>query len=300
MILKTGNLVGTLLALTLVATGCGDSSGSTDEVPLVMATTSIWGDLVADVVGDNAAVEVLIPSGTDPHAFRPSSRQVARMREAVLVVANGLGLEQGMEGVLETAVADGVPVLYLGDFITPRLLDDSGVADPHFWTDPIAVAESLGGLTDALSRLLDGPPATLIGAAADLEARLGALDATLLSITGSIPTERRRLVTTHESLGYFADRYGFEVVGVVVGGTSTLASPSAADLSRLIEAIEDESVAAIFVDEGRFEALGDSLAAATGATLVPIVVSSLGEEGSDDDYFELMLRLGETLREALG
>jgi zinc/manganese transport system substrate-binding protein len=301
MILKTDNRLRTVLALVLAVSGCGDSSGSGDGIPLVVATTSIWGDLVAEVVGDNAAVEVLIPRGTDPHDFRPSSRQVARMHDAALVVANGLGLEQGLEGTLEAAIDDGVTVLYLGDFITPRLLDDSGVPDPHFWTDPVVVAESLVGLTDALTRRVDLPPATWIDAADELRSRLRSLDATLSSITGSIAAERRRLVTTHDSLGYFADRYDFEIVGVIVSGTSTLASPSAADLGRLIEVAQEESVAAVFVDEGRFEALGEALAAAVGARLVPIVVGSLGEEGSDrDSYFGLMLGLGETMREALG
>ena len=300
MILKLykGPTMGLVLAIAVA--GCANSAAPVSDRPLVVATTSIWGDLVGRVVGDSASVEVLIPRGADPHDYQPSSRQVARLREASLVVANGFDLEESLVDVLDAAISDGVTVAFMGDAITPRSLAGSDQPDPHFWTDPNLVRETLPSLVDALSTATDLPSGTLNRNADSLAGDLDSLDATLSEQASAVPQDRRQLVTTHDSLGYFAAAYGYEVVGVAVAGGSTLASPSASDLNNLVQLINSRTAPAIFVDSGQFQALAEALATSTEAQVVPIAVAALGDKGSDtDSYFSMMLTLGTTIGDAL-
>lgn len=135
------------LALLFALMACGNGAADT---PRVVVTTSILGDLVANVVGDEATVEVLMPLGADPHEFRASSAQVATMAGADLVVANGLGLEEGLVSVLESLAGDGVSILEVAPHLDPIEFefeheedgDDHEEGehlhdlDPHVWMDP--------------------------------------------------------------------------------------------------------------------------------------------------------------------
>ncbi|MGH8873822.1 MAG: metal ABC transporter substrate-binding protein, partial [Acidimicrobiia bacterium] len=219
-----------------VTTSTPVESGTADrEDLLVVATTSILGDVVANVLGDAGRVEVLMPIGTDAHDFQPSAQQVALIGEADLVVANGLGLEEGLVGVLEAAQAEGGNVLELADLLDPIPFaeehddhaeeetehDDEegdhghGDEDPHFWFDPVRVAEAARIVAHRLAELDEG------GSADQWDERAEAYAAEILAIDDQIralldPILNRRLVTNHDVLGYFADRYDFEVIGVVI------------------------------------------------------------------------------------
>ena len=138
--------------LPAALTGCSSDEPADGTVSIV-TTTTILGDLVRNVVGENAEVEVLMPVGVNPHEFQASAQQVAAIQRADLVVANGLGLEDGLHDVLEAAEADGVRVWEVGPDIDPRHFvetsdaevgsDDhehDGDLDPHFWLDPLRVA----------------------------------------------------------------------------------------------------------------------------------------------------------------
>ncbi|MFP4513582.1 MAG: metal ABC transporter substrate-binding protein, partial [Acidimicrobiales bacterium] len=118
------HLMGLLAVLALGLLACGeDTTGDGGERegdrPLIVATTSILGDVVSTLVGDTAEVEVVMPIGADPHDFEPSARQAARLRDASVVVANGLGLEVGLDSTLDAAASDGVTVLEVGELIDP-------------------------------------------------------------------------------------------------------------------------------------------------------------------------------------
>ena len=282
------------LLVTLAAAGCGDEAGGTDSgAPLVVVTSTILGDIVETVAGDAAEVEVLLPRGADPHEFSLSVRQAESMSRADLLVENGGGVEEGMTDSIATAAESGVELFTLTDHVD--LIDD----DPHVWTDPtrlLPAVEALG------ARLADvtGDPAVLDRAAAYAE-DLAALDDEIEATLAGIPTAERVLVTNHEVLTYFADRYEFEVVGAVIASPSTRAQPSAADLDDLADTIEAEGVPAIFVETSSNADLAETLADTVGdVAVVTLHTESLGEPGSGADTYLDMLRTNAALiRDAL-
>jgi zinc/manganese transport system substrate-binding protein len=273
-----------------------------------VVTTSILGDVVEHLVGDAAAVEVVMPPGSNPHDFAPSAQQAVALREADVVVANGLGFEVGLVDTIAAAEADGVPVLTATDAITPLPLGgpaggDAGDPDPHFFTDPVrmrAVVSFLAGGLAARIEALDTP---------DQRARvqryldqLDDLDAEVAGLVAAIPADRRILVTNHEVFGYFADRYGFEVLGAVLPGGSTLAEPSAADLAALAEQIAQAGVPAIFAETSSPTRLAEALAAeGQGVEVVELYSESLGEAGSDGaTYLDMVRTNARRIAAALG
>lgn len=291
-----GRLLAVLLALVVGACG-GGSSASSDLT--IVATTSIAGDLVTQVVGDHASVDVLIPIGADPHDFQPSSQQAAALREADLVVAWGLDLEEGLEDVLESAAAEGVRVLELSALVDPLAYgdeddgdqadaDDHGGLDPHTWMDPVRMAQAAREIGSALAEVAPGRDW-----ASDAERVAGELlevHAEVESILAEVPTERRKLVTSHDSVGYFADRYGFEVVGVAIRGGSTLAAPSSAEVAELVDAIRRAGVRVLFAETTSSRALLAAIAdEIEGVRVVEILEGSLAAAGEPGDTLGGML-----------
>ncbi len=252
------------------------------------------------MVGDDADVEVLIPIGADPHDYRPSARQVAALAAADLVVANGLSLEKGLGDVLATAAADGANVLSVGDRLDPIPLAGGGF-DPHVWLDPLRMAEA--------SRLIASELEAIAGdgdwqeRAAAFAAELEATDAEIVALLAEVPDERRLLVTNHDSLRYFALRYGFEVVGTVIPGGATLAAPSSAELAALVEVIDRNGVPAIFADTTDTATLAQAVAAGAGSPVevVELYSGSLGPPGSGADTLIGMLEAdARKIAQALG
>jgi len=303
--------------LALAATACSSSDGSTDtassgasapgEVTIV-ATTSILGDVVANVVGDLATVEVLMPAGTDPHDFEPSAQQAAELRNADLIVVNGLMLEEGLLEPIETAEADGVPVLEVAPAVDPLPAEGKdhsdeaghseeeghshGDEDPHVWQDPLRMAAAAGIIADAVAEATGLDAATLDAQAAAYAAELEALDAELVAAYGAIPAECRKLVTDHDAFGYLADRYEFEIVGTIIPTGAELAEPSAAELTALADAITDENVSAIFSESIFPPALAEALEREVGGdvVLVTLYSDSLGDPGSGADTYITMMQ----------
>ena len=285
----------------LASCGGGSKDATSSTVPdsnrtLVIATTPILGDLVRQVGGDQVNVEVLIPLGADPHDFEPSAAQAARLRDASLIVANGLGLEERLESALDGAQKDGVPVFDVGEELDPLSITSAdekeghaeeeagghGSEDPHVWLDPerMATAASLVATQLATTTGLDAAPfqqraATYADAARAAEAEARALLAKL-------PADQRKLITNHDALEYFAQRFNLEVIGTVIPGGSTLAEPSAADLSELVALIKANNVKAIFSESTVSSKLIESLAREVGSqvSVVELSTDTLGEPGS--------------------
>jgi zinc/manganese transport system substrate-binding protein len=273
-----------ILTAAVMAAACGDTARSGDSDPdglSIVATTSILGDVLRNIVGDDAAVSVLIPIGADPHDYQPSARQVAAVAEADLVVANGLALEETLNDVLESAIGDGANILEIGGRLDP--IERPGAAgewDPHVWLDPLRMAEGVGVIGAELDRLDSGVDwSTRAAAYAD---ELRDLHVSIEDVLARVAPADRLLVTNHESLGYFADRYGFEIAGVVIPGGSSLAAPSAGDLAALVEVMVDRSVPAIFTESTDSIVLAESVASEAGGEIavVEIYTGSLGESGS--------------------
>ncbi len=304
-------LASILLPVGLALGACGEAAdGAAGDRPSIVVTTNIFGDVVRNLVGDDAEVEVLLPPSADPHDFAPSAQQAAAMRAADVVVVNGLGFEEGLLDAVASAEADGATVITAADAIEPLELEegqghddeeadqeaDEGeeehAEDPHLFTDPVQVRSAAELIAAELAEqipALDTP--AFDGRVNAYLADLDALDAEVEELLAAIPTEQRVLVTNHEVFGYFAVRYDFEVLGAVIPGGSTLAEPSAADLAELADEIDERGVPAIFADTSSPARLADALAAeGTDVEVVELYSESLGEEGSAGDTYIGMVR----------
>lgn len=294
-------VVAIALALTGLASCASDDVGA-DEGLLVVATTSIWGDVASQVLGDHGRVETLIPSGVDSHDYQPSPRAIALLRDADLVVANGLGLEEGMEDVLAGAAGDGVDVLEIAPLLDPLPLTLDGQpprTDPHVWLDPVRVADAARLLADRLGAV--EPSVDWASSAEDYAERLRSAHEEIADRLAAVPAQARRLVSNHESLGYLAQRYDFEVLAVVIPGGSTLAEPSSQHLADLVALIEEEGVKAIFTETTHSARLAEAVAAEAGdVPVVELYVEALGDPGSGASTLVDMLVLNaEVMADAL-
>jgi zinc/manganese transport system substrate-binding protein len=285
------------VALVIGGAACTGGDAVQGSGAEIVVSSNILGDVVRELVGGLASVETLMPPNTDPHDFAASARQAADMRSAQVLVVNGLGFESGLGDAIAAARHDGVKVIEVAP-LAPRLhpIDEDGhgapVTDPHVFTDPSRMAVAVGALADRLS---DAVPALDTDAfrtrTEDYVRSLRALDAEVRRILAPIPAARRVLVTNHDSLGYFADRYGFRVLGAVIPSLSTLAAPSAADLTDLAGVIERSGVPAVFADTSSPKRLSEALAReGHGVRVVTLFVESLGAKGSGAATYEDMVR----------
>jgi zinc/manganese transport system substrate-binding protein len=312
--LSIDSRVALLSAAVLLLTACaGPASTPTDEdrTASVVVTTSLLGAVVRELTGEEARVTVLIDNGVDPHDWSPSARDIETVMTADLVVANGLGLEEDLLDTLEEAEAEGVPIFRATDHIEVRestedadhaeedeehagTEDEQGHegGDPHFWVDPIAMHDVVAALAPGLVEAgIDvGERGTTV--AADMEA----LDAEIRSTLEPIPSDARRLVTGHESMGYFADRYDLELIGAVIPGLSSQGEVSAGQLAALREAIDAAGVRAIFTEVGTPAAVVEAIAAETGVRVVELPTHLLPADGS---YASFIRGIATTIADAL-
>lgn len=269
--------------LALGTTASASACSSVEETPRIVVTTNILGDVVRNVVGESAEVTVLMKPNADPHSFGISAQEAGAMESADLIVANGLGLEEGLRANLDNARSQGVAVLEVGEHIDPLEYtggESSGQADPHFWTDPARMVAAVEVIEGSLADQVGTEVAEAVaGSAEAYRDDLDDLDAEIADIADSIPAERRKLVTNHHVFGYFAERFDFEVIGAVLPSGTTLASPSAADLEELARTVEEAGVPTIFADSSQPQKLAEALSSEvdTEVEIVPLYSESLTE-----------------------
>ena len=290
------------------------ASETTESTPIsVVVTNNIVADWVENIGGDHVEVFSLLPVGADPHAFQPGAKDVAKIADADLVLSVGLGLEESwLKELLENAARDPSTIVELGEVVDPiefaeshreevAVLEelDHGIHDPHFWFDPLRVKRAVNDIASRLSVLDPDRDDTFSANASAYNEQLDELHAWTGEQVGMVPEERRLLVTSHDSLGYFANLYGFEVVGVILSFTTEV-EPSAADLANLIREIEEFSAPAVFGETTVSERLAETVAAESGAKVVRLHSGSLGPEGSGaESYIEMMRTNVERIVEAL-
>jgi ABC-type Zn uptake system ZnuABC Zn-binding protein ZnuA len=272
----------------------------------VVATTTIIGDVVAQVGGDAITLTTLLGSGQDPHSYEPSASDLTAVADADVIFVNGWDLEEGLVRSLEN-VSGGTPLLPVSAHITPLAFTGeheaaaggeaehghSG-ADPHVWSDPYQVQQWVENIQQVLSDLDPANAAIYEGNAAAYQAELASLMAYVAEQVATIPADRRKLVTNHESLGYFAARYGFAVIGTVIPGASTLAEPSASSLADLVGKMAVEEVCTIFVENIANEQLARAAAAELDhcqqVQVVALYTDAIGLAGSGADSYIGMMR----------
>jgi ABC-type Zn uptake system ZnuABC Zn-binding protein ZnuA len=266
------------LALVLAVSGCQPAAPAAKGGLKVLAVETFLADIVQNVAGERAQVEALIPMGLDPHAFTPAPRDVARIAESKVLVVNGAGFEEwlapvlsntgGQRLVIEAAAGLIGRTAREGEAVESVPGDHHDAGDPHFWLDPLSVVKYVENIRDGLTQVDPEGKEVYTGNAKTYIAKLKDLDTWVHQKVKGIPLERRLLVTNHESLGYFADRYEFKIVGTVVPSVSTEASPSAQQLARLIDQVRASGVRAIFLETGSNPQLAEQIAAETKARVV--------------------------------
>ena len=291
--------VAVLLLAALLAPLVAGCAGAVGERSGIVVTTNILGDVTRAVVGDQAEVTVLMKPDADPHSFGVSAQEAARMETAGLIVHNGLGLEEGVGRNVAAAAESGTPEIAVAEQVRPITYgsgESSGQQDPHFWTDPLRMRDAVSRIADEVVEHVEGVAPAVIRANAERYAgELETLDAEMSAAFGRIPPERRTLVTNHHVFGYLAERYDFEVVGAVLPSVvplgSTLASPSASDISALADTVRAEGVPTIFADSSQPDRLARVLADQAGVdvAVVPLFSESLSRPGSGaETYLDLM------------
>jgi zinc/manganese transport system substrate-binding protein len=286
------------MAGLLVLIAACNAPAPEDGRPSIVVTTGLLGDIVKNITGDLARVSVLLPAGADPHEFQISAAQLVSLVEADLVVANGLGLEQGLDDALAEAAASGVQVVQLAASLDPLPFPGGGL-DPHFWLDPVRTAQGVEIIAERLEQIRPDPQ--IVKLAASYAEEILATHREIEVLLGGLPSEQRRLVTNHESLAYFADRYGFDVIGVLIPGGSTQAAPSAANLAELVATMRSAGVDNIFADTSSSPAVAEALASEVpGAEVIELYTESLGPPGSGaETYLDLLIKNTELIAGAL-
>jgi len=261
----------------------------------VVVTTSLIEDVVHQVGDDQIELTCLVPRGADPHTFQPSPGTARAVAEAHVILKNGLGLEEGWLNELITHVGNNQPVVSLSTGIksrTEQRLEGTeshghGDQDPHVWFDVRNVMTWVKN-TERILRTLDPSGREYSENASRYLTELEALDAWIVDQVNSIPPANRKLVTSHYAFGYFADRYGLELIGSVFPIT-TEAEPSARDLAQLEEAIRQHQVRAIFAENTINPRLVEQIAHDTGVKVVLLYTGALGPPGSGvETYVDLM------------
>ena len=268
------------------------------ELPVVVVTYSVIGDVVAQLVGDKAVVNVLIPDGQDPHEFQPSAKDIETLSNAAIVVSNGLDFEEGLEDVLENVVESGNKVFMVGEHITvlkTKEADDHehdhGGVDPHLWLSPGTMLEMLPALTSALS---DALGIDLANSSVALTTNLEELDKEIQQTISGL--QDCNLVSGHDEMGYFAARYGCQIIGAIIPSFTTTSEATAGELADLKKLIDQYKVAAIFTGLGTNPAVADQLAKELGIKAVTLSTHYL--DGANN-YQEFMLRMVNQIAEAL-
>ena len=276
----------------LFALSACSSSGTTtaadSDQPTVVVTYSVLGSIVEQLVGDLATVIVVIPDGQDPHEFQPSAKDVETLNNASIVVSNGLDFEEGLLDPLATAVSAGIPEFRLGDNVATRVLD--GGADPHLWLSPAKFLEAIPALTAAIEMAtgLD-----LADQSVAITSQLTEIDAQVASILSGI---KCNLVSGHDEMGYFADRYGCTVIGAIIPSFSTTSEASAGELAKLKDQIAQHNVKAIFTGLGTPQEVSNQLANETRVKAVSLSTHYLN---GATNYREFILHLAQQIADAL-
>jgi manganese/iron transport system substrate-binding protein len=272
-----------LLLLAMLVTACAAPLSQARNGKLkVVATTTIVGDVVQNVAGENIDLSVLIPPDTDEHGYQPTPQDVVKASQARLVFMNGAGLEQFIEKMMQNAAGNGSQstLISVSDGITlvsgPNLEGESNSGgDPHVWTDPNNVLVWVDNIQKALSAADPQHSADYQKNADRYRQQLKDLDAWISQQTAQVPQAQRELVTDHLIFTYFSKRYSFQQVGAVIPGYSTMAAPSAQELAALESTIQKLGVPVIFVGNTVNPALSERVSQDTHTRLVHILTGSL-------------------------
>lgn len=284
--------LGCLVLIALVP-ACGGVTSSDEGGVTVVATTTQVGSIAAELGGDVIDLTVLLKPGIEAHDYEITPADGAAIEQSALVLKSGAGLETWLDDAIETIGGeDRVRDLSEGIELRAAAGDDHDEeVDPHYW---MSAPNAIHMVENARDALVEAAPdaADGINERADvLVGRLEAADEEIRALIDEIPTDRRKVVTDHDALGYFIEEYGLEFLGSVFPSLDVSADPSARDIEQLVSLIRDNDVPAIFSESAVNPQLAEVVAEETGATLSDetLYTDSLGEHGSGTDTLDGML-----------
>jgi len=292
----------------------GKGSGNINKGGLlkIHTTTSIISDWVRVVGGERVLVESLTPAGKDPHTYQPTPKKVASLSNSKLVFAIGLSLEgSNITPLLENSLNPNATFLVLGTKVDPIKLmhhDDHdkdeehdehlhGPIDPHFWLDPSRVSLAIDEIKAQLSSMDPDSSDYYQKNASAYKGQLSDLDQHMRSVFAKIPEKDRKLVTSHEALGYLEETYGFDVIGAVIPAATTDSGPTAANIAKLIDEIKLTKVKGIFMEEGVEEKITEQIAQDANVQVITGLRVEYLKEG--ESYVEMMMALSELIHKGL-
>lgn len=269
------------------------------DLPRVLAVETFLADMAQNVAGERLKVEALMPIGLDPHAFQPTPADVAKIADSQVVIVNGTGFETWLDETLKNAGGERL-VVEASAGLQPRKPAESETVDeardPHFWLDPVSVIHYVENIRDGLIQADPGAKDIYTQNAAVYINSLNELDSWIRTQVEQITVEQRLLVTNHESFGYFADRYGFKVIGTILPSVSTGTAPSAEQMAALIETIKASGVKAIFLETGADRRLADQIAQETGVKVIAdLYTHSITETGGKAPTYLAMMKYNTTM-----
>lgn len=283
----------------------------------VLAVESFLADMAQNVAGDRLLIETLAPLGLDPHSFEPAPQDVARIANSQALIVNGFGFEKWLQETLDNAGGQRVVITASAGLVsrqpgaTELIEADEGhetgeahdheEGDPHFWLDPVQALAYVENIRAGLSQADPAGREVYAANAAAYSAELRALDSFIAQQMAPIPPQHRQIVTNHESLGYFADRYGLQIVGAIIPSVSSGSSPSAQQMAQLIERIKQTGVRAIFLETGADAKLARQIAQETGVVVVSDLYthSITPPDGPAPTYVQMMRHNAQTIARAL-
>lgn len=298
-------IIGLLVLTALFLTACGSATQGSERRLSILASTTFLADIARNVTGERASVDSLLPIGADPHSYQATPSDVVKISESTVLILNGLEYEHFIESLLENADGERL-VITATDGLEPHAFEEDeadehaeegetdeegghAAGDPHMWLDPNLVVTYVENIRDGLIQA-DPEGADIYRANAEgYIAQLEQLDEWIVEQVNTVPGERRLLVTNHESFGYFAERYGFEVVDAILPGFSSDSSASAREIAAAIESIRSRGAPAIFLDGVENADLANQIAAETGAKVVDdLHLETLTDGGPAATYIDMM------------
>ncbi|MBA3263041.1 MAG: zinc ABC transporter substrate-binding protein [Thermoleophilaceae bacterium] len=290
-------------SVLVVAAGCGDEGGGANGTSVsAVATTTQVADLVRNVGGSRVAVDGILPANADPHGYEPRPSDAAALTDADVVFQAGGDIDEWLDEVVDSAGGHAERVTLIDSVTTVEGEDEHGEeTDPHWWQDPRNAILAVAAIRGALVRADPDGRAGYERRAAGYSGKLRRLDAEVARCIDQVPAGKRKLVTTHDALGYFANRYGIEVIGAVIPALSTQAQPSAKDVGELVDQIKSEGVEAIFPEASLSRKLEQAISREAGAEVGgQLWADTLGPEGSSGEtYLDAVRANAGTLAEGL-
>jgi zinc/manganese transport system substrate-binding protein len=278
-----------LVLMCIAAPGCGDGdSGASGKELTVVATTTQVADYVRNVGGSRVDVHGILGTEADPHDYEPRPSDVGAIADAPVAFKSGGDIDGWLDELLDNAGGDPRVVSLIDSVETIK--GEADDVDPHWWEDPRNAIRAVGAIRDALIEADRSGRERYGRNAAAYIRRLEALDRGIANCMRRVPADKRKLVTTHDALDYFAARYNVEVVGALIPSLSTQAQPSARDIDELVDQIRAEGVEAIFPETALNERLETAVSREAGAEVGgQLWADALGPEGSGaETYLDAM------------